>query len=87
MQIGKEVRNYGFMEDLYGQRILSETQNIYDLSMLGLLFGKDAEEMRFLLSKCKETGNYLELLELYSPEGAKSLARLREKQLESGGIV
>lgn len=87
MQIGTEVRNYGFMEDLYGQGILSETQNIYDLSLIGLLFGKDAEKMRFILNKCKDTGNFLELLEIYSPEGAKSLERLREKQLKSGGIV
>lgn len=87
MQIGTEVRNYGFMEDLYGRGILSEMQNTYDLSLLGLLFGKDAEGMRFLLDKCKETGNFLELLELYSPDGANSLERLREKQWKSGGIV
>ena len=75
------------MEDLYGQGILSETQNIYDLSLIGLLFGKDAEKMRFLLNKCKDTGNFLEFLELYRMDGAGSLARLREKQLKSGGIV
>lgn len=86
-QIGTEVRNYGFMEDLYSQGILSETQNIYDLSLLGLLFGKDAEEMRSLLDKCKDTGNFLGLLEAYRTDGADSLARLREKQLKSGGIV
>lgn len=87
MQIGTEVRNYGFMEDLYNQGILSEMQNTYDLGLLGLLFGKDAEEMRSLLNKCKNTGNFLELLEMYSVDGARSLARLREKQLKSGGIV
>ncbi len=87
MQIGREVRNYGFMEDLYNQGILSETQNIYDLSLLGLMFGKDAEEMRSLFNKCKDTGNFLGLLELYRTDGADSLARLREKQLKSGGIV
>jgi len=87
MQIGTEVRNYGLMEDLYVQGVLSEMQNTYDLGLLGLLFGKDAEDMRSLLSKCKETGNFLELLELYSPEGAKSLEQLREKQLKNGGIV
>lgn len=87
MQIGTEVRNYGFMEDLYGQGILSETQNIFDLCLLGLLFGKDADKMRSLLNKCKDTGNFLELLELYRTDGAGSLARLREKQLKSGGIV
>ena len=87
MQIGTEVRNYGFMEDLYGQGILSKTQNLYDLSLLGLLFGKDAEEMRSLLNKCRETGNHLELLELYNNDGAVSLQRLREKQMKYGGIV
>ena len=87
MQIGTEVRNYGVMEDLYGQGILSEMQNTYDLSLLGLLFGKDAEEMRSLLNQCRETGNYLELLEGYSNDGAASLQRLREKQLRYGGIV
>ena len=73
--------------DLYGQGILSERQNTYDLSLLGLMFGKDAEEMRSLLNKCTENGNYLELLELYNAEGAHSLQRLREKQLKNGGIV
>ena len=87
MQIGREVRNYGFMEDLYNQGILSEMQNTYDLGLLGLLFGKDAEDMRSLFNKCKETGNFLEFLELYRTDGAGSLARLREKQLKSGGIV
>ncbi|MBP3617211.1 MAG: hypothetical protein J6J38_04145, partial [Lachnospiraceae bacterium] len=66
---------------------LSEMQNTYDLGLLGLLFGKDAEEMRSLLNKCKDTGNFLEFLELYRTDGAGSLARLREKQLKSGGIV
>lgn len=87
MEIGTEVRNYGFMEELYGQGVLSERQNTYDLSLLGLLFGKDAEEMRSLLNKCTENGNYLELLELYNAEGAHSLQRLRGKQLKYGGIV
>ena len=87
MQIGTEVRNYGFMENLYGQGVLSEMQNTYDLSLLGLLFGKDAEGMAALLDKCRESGNFLELLQLYSADGAKSLQRLREKQLKFGGIV
>ncbi len=87
MQIGTEVRNYGFMEDLYGRGVLSEMQNTYDLGLLGLLFGKDAEGMAALLDKCRESGNFLELLQLYSADGAKFLATLREKQLKNGGIV
>ena len=36
---------------------------------------------------CKESGNFLELLDLYSPDGAKSLDKLREQQYKHGGIV
>ena len=72
MRIGSEVRSYGFMEDL---------------SLLGMLFGKDADSMRMILNGCKESGNFLELLDLYSPDGAKSLDKLREQQYKHGGIV
>ena len=87
MQIGSEVRFYGFMEDLHQQGILSDSQNQYDMSLLGMLFGKDADSMRLLLHGCKESGNFLELLDLYSPDGAKSLDKLREQQSKNGGIV
>lgn len=87
MQIGTEVRTYGFMEDLYEQGILSDKQNQYDMSLLGLMFGKDADSMRLLLSGCKKTGNYLELLDLYKPDGAETLAKLREEQVKHGGFV
>lgn len=86
-QIGAEVSTYGFMEDLYNQGILSDKQNQYDLSLLGLMFGKDADSMRLLLNGCKKTGNYLELLDLYKPDGAETLAKLREEQVKHGGIV
>lgn len=87
MRIGSEVRTYGFMEDLHQQGILSDSQNQYDMSLLGMLFGKDADSMRMLLHGCKESGNFLELLDLYSPDGAKSLDKLREQQYKHGGIV
>ena len=87
MRIGSEVRSYGFMEDLHQQGILSDSQNQYDMSLLGMLFGKDADSMRLLLHGCKESGNFLELLDLYSPDGAKSLDKLREQQYKNGGIV
>ena len=58
-----EVRTYGFMEDLHQQGILSDSQNQYDMSLLGMLFGKDADSMRMLLHGCKESGNFLELLD------------------------
>lgn len=86
-QIGTEVRTNGFMEDLYEQGILSDKQNQYDMSLLGLMFGKDADRMRLLLSGCKKTGNFLELLDLYDPDGAGTLAKLREEQVKHGGIV
>lgn len=87
MRIGTEVRTNGFMEDLHGQGVLSDKQNQYDMSLLGLLFGKDADSMRLLLSGCKKTGNFLELLDLYSPDGANTLAKLREEQVKHGGII
>lgn len=87
MRIGSEVRTNGFMEDLHQQGILSDSQNQYDMSLLGMLFGKDADSMRLLLRGCKDTGNFLELLDLYSPDGAKSLDKLREQQSKNGGIV
>ena len=87
MRIGSEVRTYGFMEDLHQQGILSDSQNQYDMSLLGMLFGKDADSMRMLLHGCKESGNFLELLDLYSPDGAKSLDKIREQQYKHGGIV
>lgn len=87
MRIGSEVRSYGFMEDLHQQGVLSDSQNQYDMSLLGMLFGKDADSMRMILNGCKESGNFLELLDLYSPDGAKSLDKLREQQYKHGGIV
>lgn len=87
MQIGAEVRTNGFMEDLHEQGVLNDKQNQYDMSLLGLMFGKDADSMRLLLSGCKETGNFLELLDLYNPDGANTLAKLREEQVKHGGIV
>ena len=50
-------------------------------------FGEDADSMRMILNGCKESGNFLELLDLYSPDGAKSLDKLREQQYKHGGIV
>ncbi len=86
-QIGAEVRTNGFMEDLYEQGVLSDRQNQYDMSLLGLMFGKDADSIRLLLYGCKKTGNFLELLDLYDPDGARTLAKLREEQVNHGGIV
>ena len=45
MRIGSEVRSYGFMEDLHQHGVLSDSQNQYDMSLLGMLFGKDADSM------------------------------------------
>lgn len=49
MRIGAEVRTNGFMEDLHGQGVLSDKQNQYDMSLLGLMFRKDADSMRFAI--------------------------------------
>lgn len=87
MRIGTEVRTNGFMEDLHGQGVLSDKQNQYDMSLLGLMFGKDADSMRLLLSGCKKSGDFLELLDLYNPDGARTLAKIREEQVKHGGIV
>lgn len=87
MQIGLEVRTNGFMEDLHQQGILSDSQNQYDMSLLGMLFSKDADSIRLLLHGCKESGNFLALLDLYSLDGAKSLDKIREQQWKNGGIV
>ena len=80
--IGTEVRTYGFMEDLYEQGVLSEKQNSYDLGLLGMLFGKNPDGMRLLLHECKESGNFLGLLNMYDPYGAAGLKKLREEQKE-----
>lgn len=88
MQIGNEVRTYGYMEDLYNQGILSEKQNDYDMSLLGMMFGKDSEGMRSILSECRKSGDYLQLLNIYNPDGAASLQNLRAIQVKSnGGVV
>ncbi len=87
MRIGPEVHSYGFMEDLRRQGVLSDSQNQYDMSLLGMLFGKDADSMRMILHGYKESRNFLKLLDLYSPDGAKSLDNLREQQYKHGGIV
>ena len=50
MRIGSEVRSYGYMEDLHQQGVLSDSQNQYDMSLLGMLFGKDADSMRMILN-------------------------------------
>ena len=44
-------------------------------------------EGRLLLSGCKKTGDFLELLDLYNPDGANTLAKIREEQVKNGGIV
>ena len=75
------------MEDLHQQGVLSDSQIQYELSLVGLFFGKDADSMRMILNGSKESGNFLELLDLYSPDGAKSLDKLREQQYKHGGIV
>ena len=87
MCIGAEVRTNEIMEDLHGQGVLSDKQNQYDMSILGLMFGKDADNMRLLLSGCKNTGDFLELLDLYNTDGANTLAKIREEQVKNGGIV
>ena len=87
MRIGAEVRTNGFMEDLHGQGVLSDKQNQYDMSLLGLMFGKDADSMRLLVNGCKKTGNFLELLDLYNPDGANTLAKIREEQVKNGGVI
>lgn len=86
-QIGKEVQANGFMEDLHRQGVLSDNQNHYDMGLLGMMFGKDADDMRLLLSGCKKTGNFLELLDLYNPDGASALEKIREEQFKNGGLV
>ncbi|MBR1815960.1 MAG: hypothetical protein IJ763_04595 [Lachnospiraceae bacterium] len=78
--IGGEVRNNGLMEDLYGQGLISERQNHYDMGLLGMMFGKNSDDMRCIIHNCRQSGNYLELIEQYKPEGAASLVKLREKQ-------
>ena len=87
-EIGKEVRNYGFMEDLYQDGVLSEKQNAYDMSLLGMMFGQNYESMSSILCNCRESGDYTQLLQLYDKDGANSLQNIREKSIkESGGIV
>ena len=51
------------------------------------MFGKDADNMCLLLSGCKKTGDFLELLDLYNPDGANTLAKIREEQVKNRGIV
>ena len=85
--IGMEVRTYGFMEDLHEEGVLSDKQNTYDLGLLGMLFGKDPDGMRLLLHKCRTSGNYLNLLDMYDADGAERLKKIREEQLKRGGVV
>ncbi|MCI6676412.1 MAG: hypothetical protein MSG78_05875 [Clostridiales bacterium] len=87
MKIGKEVRTYGYMEDLYNQGVLSQKQNDYDMTLLGLMFGEDSGSMRIILDSCRKKGNYSQLLDLYNVDGATLLDSLRERQIENGGIL
>jgi len=82
MRIGSEVRTNDIMDDLYEKGLISENQNQYDMGLLGMMFGKNADDMRCLINNCRSTGNFLELLDLYQPEGDESLLNLRLKQSE-----
>lgn len=84
--IGKEVRTYHLMTAAYESGALSDAQHDYDLSLLGILFGeRHLEAMYQRLARCKQTGNYTSLLELYQPKGAAYLAQIRQRQLEKTG--
>ncbi|MBR1623790.1 MAG: hypothetical protein IJ675_07790, partial [Pseudobutyrivibrio sp.] len=86
--IGEEVRTNGFLEDLHEQGIISDKQSIYDMGLLGMLFGKNSDDMKLSLNNCKKSNDYLSLLVDFNKEGANSLKNLRLKQLKesNGGI-
>ena len=87
-EIGKEVRTYGYMEDLYHDGVIGEKQNAYDMSLLGIMFGKNYEDMSSILYDCRKSGDYTQLLQLYDIDRAISLQSIRDKSLkETGGVV
>lgn len=88
-RIGSEVQTNTIMNGLYETGVIGEKQNDYDMGLLGMLFGKDAGEMRLSLQDCKRNGNFLPLLDSYQPSGADALLKLRLKQSEqtNGGVV
>ena len=87
---GLEVKSGNtIMNDLYEKGFIGEKQNEYDIGLLGMLFGKDAGEMRLLLQDCKQNGSFLAMLDHYQPSGADALLKIRLKQSEqtNGGVV
>ena len=88
-RIGSEVRTNTIMNDLYEKGFIGEKQNEYDMGLLGMLFGKDAGEMRLLLQDCKQNGSFLAMLDHYKPSGADALLKIRLKQSEqtNGEVV
>ena len=87
--IGKEVQTYNLMTAAYDAGVLGDAQHDYDLSLLGILFGeRDMEIMYRRFMDCKESGNYLCLLEQYAPQAANYLLNLRQEQVDkTGGIL
>ena len=87
--IGKEVRTYNLMTVAYDAGALGDAQHDYDLSLLGILFGeRNLERMYRKSMDCKESGNYLCLLEQYDLQAANYLANLRQEQIDkTGGIL
>lgn len=87
-EIGKEVRTYGYMEDLYHDGGIGEKQNAYDMSLLGIMFGKNYEDISPILYDCRKSGDYTQLLQLYDKDRAAALQSIRDKSLkETGGVV
>lgn len=89
MRIGSEVSTNSIMENLHMNGLISDKQNHYDMGLLGIMFGKNADDMRCIIHECRTSGNFLALLDLYQPEGAESLLNLRIKQSQetNGGII
>lgn len=90
--IGREVRSFTIMFDLYEEGSISDTQLKYSCTLLDYLFPlgekssyKDSinyfEEIRL-------TGNWEKLLEDYSPEGFVKVDKERQKTIKAfGGII
>lgn len=87
--IGREVRTYNLMTAAYDAGALGDTQHDYDLSLLAILFGEsNIEDMYQQFMQCKRSGNYLCLMERYSPQAANYLQELRAQQTQkTGGIL
>ena len=91
--IGREIRNFTIMSDLYKEGSITEMQFEYDCMLLAYLFSRDGEDSSYMsifnyFKKIQSCGDWYKLLENYSPEGFAKLDAERQETYRSfGGII